>query len=135
MFFKAVMPRLIGTLDTTLGASFDFDYWLRAFNAFPERIGYLPHRQAQSRLHDDTITQRQRKRVALEGMQVLARHQGSAPGHWILTYLEEQRRASASEQGIKEELETLLVHIRPWMQQDEWNALTRSANSVKQSCP
>tara|TARA_R110001599_G_scaffold60939_3_gene169264 strand:+ start:31166 stop:32035 length:870 start_codon:yes stop_codon:yes gene_type:complete len=123
VFFKAVMPRLIGTLDTRLGASFDFDYWLRAFNAFPKRIGYIPHPQAQSRLHDDTITQRQRKRVALEGMQILARHQGSAPGHWVLTYLEEQRRAGVSAQALSAELKTLLNHIQPWMQQDDWHAL------------
>lgn len=123
VFFKAVMPRLLGTLDTTLGASFDFDYWLRAFNAFPSRIGYVPHVQAYSRLHDDTITHRQRRRVALEGMQVLARHQGSAPGHWVLTYLEEQRQASTSEQVLKSELATLLAEIKPLMQPDEWHAL------------
>lgn len=123
VFFKAVMPKLIGTLDTTLGASFDFDYWLRAFNAFPNRIGHVPHVQAYSRLHDDTITHRQRRRVALEGMQVLARHQGSAAGHWVLTYLKEQRQAGADEQTLKNELYTLLAEIKPLMQPDEWRAL------------
>ncbi len=123
VFFKAVMPRLIGYLDTSLGASFDFDYWLRAFNAFPGRIGCIPEVQAHSRLYDDTITHRQRRRVALEGMKVLARHQGHTLGHWLLTYLAEQRRAGVSEQALQAELATLLPHVQPLMQPCEWHSL------------
>nr|WP_255722383.1 glycosyltransferase family 2 protein [Ectothiorhodospira lacustris] len=123
VFFKAVMPRLLGNLDTTLFAAFDFEYWLRVFNAFPGRIGYLPQVQARSRLHDDCITRSQRQRVALEGMQVLARHQGSAQGHWVLTYVSEQRQVGVSETVLQTELQTMLNTVKPWMAATEWRHL------------
>lgn len=125
-FFKAVMPRLLGPLDTRLGASFDFDYWLRAFNAFPGRIGYLPRVQAHSRLHPACITHNQRRRVALEGMQLLARHQGSAPGHWLLSYRREQHLAGADPHALNEEMAQLLAQVRDWMTPEGWHALAEA---------
>ncbi|MGM0695016.1 MAG: glycosyltransferase family 2 protein [Pseudomonadota bacterium] len=123
VFFKAVMPRLLGKLDENVGVAFDFDYWLRAFNAFPERIGYLPELQAYTRLHDDTITRSQRRRVALEGMQVLARHQGSAPGHWVLSYRKEQREQGVAPAELTADLQQLLQEVRPLMQPHAWHTL------------
>jgi len=123
VFFKAVMPRLLGPLDQQLGAAFDFDYWLRAFNAFPGRIGFIPTVQAQSRLHDDCITQRQRRRVAIEGMATLARHQGSAPGHWVLTYINEQTQQGVTSHALKQDIEQLMQEIRSYMQPHEWHTL------------
>jgi len=128
VFFKAVMPRLLGPLDTSLGASFDFEYWLRAFAAFEGRIGYVPHLQAYSRLHDDTITRKQRCRVMLEGMSVLARHQGSAPGHWVLSYHNEQRQAGVNEALINQEIDLLMSQIKPLMHQEQWQLLKRQLN-------
>ncbi|MGM0855821.1 MAG: glycosyltransferase family 2 protein [Pseudomonadota bacterium] len=128
VFFKAVLPRLLGPLDASLGASFDFDYWLRAFKAFEGRIGFVPQIQAYSRLHDDTITHQQRSRVMLEGMTVLARHQGSAPGHWVLSYLYEQRQAGLNEATINQELESLMPLIKPLMQQQQWQTLKKELN-------
>ena len=87
--FKAVMPHLIGDLDERLSASFDLDYWLRAFGAFEGRIGFADAVIARSRLHDACITQRQRRTVAVEGIRVTARHLGRASSHWMTTYLEE----------------------------------------------
>lgn len=127
VFFKTVMPRLLGKLDESLGASFDFDYWLRAFNAFPRRIGYLPRVQAHSRLHDDCITRNQRRRVALEGMQVLARHQGCAPAHWVLTFLYEQSQKGIALDDLAEDLATLLQEVKPLMQPAAWQALQHTA--------
>ncbi|MHC1791168.1 glycosyltransferase family 2 protein [Solidesulfovibrio sp.] len=89
VFFRHTMYALLGPLDTSLGAAFDFEYWLRAFRAFPGRIGWIDAMQAQSRLHDACITLRLRCQVALEGMRVLARHLGRAPRHWLLTYAAE----------------------------------------------
>jgi hypothetical protein len=78
-----------GGLDATLRASFDFDLWLRLFDRYDGRIGYLPRLQAYARLHDRSITRRLREDVALEAARLLARHFGSAPAHWVLTRFDE----------------------------------------------
>jgi len=127
VFFKKVVHTLLGPLDESLGASFDFDYWLRAYNAFENRIGYLPSVQAQSRLHDACITHNQRERVALEGMTVLARHQGKAPGHWLLSYLQER---SATEVNA-EERHRLLDLVEPLMARNEWQALKMNLQTTR----
>ena len=77
--FRRSMGVLLGAFDEHWKTSFDFDYWLRAFDAFPDRIGYIPHLQGRTRLHDDTITNMQRSQVALEATELIARHFGSAP--------------------------------------------------------
>jgi cellulose synthase/poly-beta-1,6-N-acetylglucosamine synthase-like glycosyltransferase len=100
VFFKRTMPLLLGPFDETLKCSFDFEYWLRAFKAFPERIGYLWEVQAQSRFYAGTITMRQRRAVALEGVQVLQRHLGEAPKEWLLTYVDEVLASAELQQGI-----------------------------------
>ena len=40
--FRRTMVLLLGPFDEQWSTSFDFDYWLRAFDAFPFRIGYTP---------------------------------------------------------------------------------------------
>jgi len=89
VFMTRTARFLLGELDTSLKTAFDFDYWLRAFTAFTGRIGFVDEVQAYSRLHNDCITRRMRQEVAIEGMQVIARHLGNAPGHWLLTYVNE----------------------------------------------
>ena len=37
--FRRSMGVLLGSFDETWRNAFDFDYWLRAFAAFPHRIG------------------------------------------------------------------------------------------------
>ena len=100
MFFRRSARILLGILDESLKASFDFEYWLRAFCAFPDRIGFVNELQAMSRLHDGCITMRMRRTVALEGMQVLARHFGSAPKEWLLTYADELLAQAPAERDI-----------------------------------
>ncbi|WP_313034739.1 glycosyltransferase [Massilia alkalitolerans] len=100
MFLRRSARILMGKLDEGLKASFDFEYWLRAFTAFPERIGFVDQVQAYSRLHDDCITMRMRRTVALEGMRVLARHLGSAPKEWLLTYTDELLAQDPVERGV-----------------------------------
>lgn len=132
VFFKTVMVRLLGPLDKSLKTAFDFDYWLRAFNAFPGRVGYLAEVQAQSRLHDDCITQQQRRLVALEGMTVLARHQKHALGHWVMTYLEEQQRQNVTQENLEGDLNRLLTDVQRLIQTHEWQALqTRISHRLK----
>ncbi len=89
VFFKKSMYNLLGPLDADLKASFDFEYWLRAFTDFPERIGFIDTMQAQSRLHDACITKTQRGLVAVESIRVIALHLGVSPIHWFSTYVEE----------------------------------------------
>lgn len=108
MFLRRSARILLGTLDEQLKAAFDFEYWLRAFCAFPERIGFVDEVQAYSRLHDDCITMRMRRTVALEGMQVLARHLGSAPKEWLLTYADELLAQDPQESGIAD----VAAHLR-----------------------
>ncbi len=90
VFFRRSMVEEIGGLDESLATAFDFDWWLRAFKRYGKfQIGYVDEVQAYSRLHGGSITSRLRRRVALEGMAVLARHLGEVPGAWLLTYVEE----------------------------------------------
>ena len=89
VFFKRVFWVILGKLDESLKTAFDFDYWFRAFTGMPERIGFVHHVQAQSRLYPECITFRLRAKVFREGMQVVARHRGHAPRHWVLSYLNE----------------------------------------------
>jgi glycosyltransferase involved in cell wall biosynthesis len=98
--FRRTLPLLLGDLDETLSCSFDFDYWLRAFKAFPGRIAFIDAVQAQSRLHDDCITSKARRQVALEGVRVLHTHLQHAPKEWLLSYLEELRGTPSLREGI-----------------------------------
>lgn len=108
MFFRRSAHILLGPLDEKLKAAFDFEYWLRAFCAFPERIGFVDEVQAMSRLHDGCITMRLRRTVALEGMQVLARHLGTAPKEWLLTYSDELLAQQPQDRGF----DNVSAHLR-----------------------
>lgn len=88
-FFRRDTFLALGGLDTGLRASFDYEFWLRLFKAHPQGIGFIDVVQAQSRLHAGSITMRFRERVAFEGLQVIRRHLGPAPAHWLLTHVDE----------------------------------------------
>jgi hypothetical protein len=89
VFFRRDAFDALGGLDESIRASFDFELWLRFFKRYPGRIGFIEALQAKSRLHEGGITLRFRERVAREGIEVLSRHLGSAPAHWLLTHFEE----------------------------------------------
>jgi glycosyltransferase involved in cell wall biosynthesis len=89
VFFRRDAFEALGGLDESIRASFDFELWLRFFKRYPGRIGFIEALQARSRLHAGGITLRFRERVAREGIEVLSRHLGSAPAHWLLTHFEE----------------------------------------------
>ena len=107
VFFKKTMVTLLGGLDTSFKASFDFEYWLRAFSSFPERIGFIDCVQAQSRLHRDCITVNNRRTVAIEGVKIISKYLGTSPVHWISTYIEEY--LSLPEEARDDE--SLQVHV------------------------
>ena len=111
VFLKVSALTLIGDLDRTLKTAFDYDYWIRAFRAFPDRIGFLEQVIAKSRLHSDCITQTMRATVALEGLALSQRHLGKAQPHWAATYLEEL------EEEIGEDIETLARETASFLDQ------------------
>jgi hypothetical protein len=91
VFFKTPLLTLLGRLNTSLKTAFDYEFWVRAFKTFPERIGFIDTVLACSRLHDDCITERMRETVALEGLAIGQTHLGGTNLHWAITYLEELR--------------------------------------------
>lgn len=98
-------------LDTGLRAAFDFDLWLRLWQAYPGGVGFVDAVQAQSRLHGGGITLRERRTVALEALRVLRRHLGVAPAHWLHTWIDERIAAhpwAADRQPLHEALQTAL---------------------------
>lgn len=133
VFFQRSMCLLLGKLDENLKTAFDFDYWLRAFLAFQDRIGFVDVVQAYSRLHENCITLRMRRSVALEGMQVLARHLGSAPKEWLLTYANELLAMPPSQQSVgdlKKHLADTLAVASPWLKLGDLRELELSLDAL-----
>jgi hypothetical protein len=121
VFARRTLWQLLGPLDEQLKAAFDFDYWLRAFAAFPGRIGFVDAVQAHSRLHAGCITVRMRRTVALEGMQVLARHFGGAPKEWLLTYANELLADPevAGSLDVRAQVDETLAVAQQWLRAGE----------------
>ncbi len=116
--FRRAMGVLLGGFDAQWRTAFDFDYWLRAFAAFPHRIGYLPHLQGRTRLHSATITSQQRAQVALEATKLLARHFGSADAKRLHNYALELQLGIAAlpkGQGLAEHLQKIVDQAMPWL--------------------
>lgn len=131
-FFRREAFVALGGLDTTLRAAFDYDLWLRMFKAHPGRIGYVAQVQAKSRLHPGAITMRMRERVALEGLQVVHRHIGPAPAHWLLTHFDELQ-ATYPFQGeaaaLLPRLHALVDRASGWLATDALEALRTTLSS------
>lgn len=125
-FFRREVLQTVGALDTTLRTAFDFDFWLRLIKAYPHQVGFVPEIQARSRLHAGSITLRLREQVALEGMQVVHRHLGPAPAHWLLTHFGEVL-ATLPIEGATEapvvQLQQLVDGSAAWLSADAERAL------------
>jgi len=118
----------MGGLDTTLRTAFDYEFWLRLFKAYPDRIGFVDAVQALSRLHDAGITLSQREQVAMEGMAVVHRHLGAAPAHWLLTYVDEALARcpfDGDAATLRRRLNALADQALPWLAPDEAATLPR----------
>lgn len=89
VFLRRNVFQQIGLLDESLKTAFDFELWLRIFKNSPECIGFIDQVLAYSRIHEDCITCRQRRLVAMENMTILSKYFGHAQPHWLLTYVEE----------------------------------------------
>lgn len=130
VFFKATLVTLIGKLNSDIKASFDFEYWVRAFKAFPGRIGYIADIQASSRLHENTITYEQRQRVAVEGIKLLSAHQGTAQSHWIENYLHEQLQRGRDKQDLYLEVKELVPTLLPYLPDSEQANLQQTIKTL-----
>jgi len=130
VFFRKEVFAEVGLLDESLKTAFDLDLWLRIFKRYRKsQIGFINKVQAYSRLHDQCITKRMRQMVALESMQVIARHLGSAPGHWILTYFDEmcERYPFIDEkESLVEMMKGVLEKARPFMKAAEFKTLVQT---------
>jgi hypothetical protein len=125
-FFRREAFAALDGLDTSMRAAFDYEFWLRLLKAHPGRIGYIPDVQAKSRLHAGAITLRFRERVALEGMQVVHRHLGPAPAHWLLTHFAELQAEHPFEAEVLDlvaRLHRLVQQAAGWLAPDSTQAL------------
>lgn len=106
----------VGPLDESLKTAFDFEWWWRWFHRFEGRIGFVRRVWAASRLHPACLTQRLRRTVALEGMQVVARHAGTPPQAWLWTHVNELCDAypmgAAEGQGLVQQVQGFLQAAR-----------------------
>ena len=102
VFFRRSLYARLGPLNETLGTTFDYEYWLRAFTTLPERIGFIDRLMASSRLHDACITMNQRRGVALEGVMLCWKYLGRSEPHWLITYFEEMYRLETEERGFSD---------------------------------
>ena len=118
VLWRRTLSLRLGPFDTSLRTAFDFDYWLRAFATVPDRIGYLPHRQAQTRLHGASITHRRRALVLQEALQLTHRSFGCASAHLIDNYaleLHRSRQDPAEERDIAAAKERAIQAAEPWL--------------------
>jgi glycosyltransferase involved in cell wall biosynthesis len=118
VFMRKEALDLVGPLDESLNTAFDFDLWLRFFKRFPGQIGLIRRIQASSRLHDACLTQRQRQTVALEGMQVLAKHLNHVPLHWFHTHLDEMCAVyplGPNQEPLIKQLEAFIKAAKPYL--------------------
>jgi hypothetical protein len=117
----------LGRLDESLQTSFDFDFWIRAFRKFPDRIGFIDKVQAFSRRHESTITARERKHVALEGITIVRRHLGTTPAHWAFTHVEEimASHPDASEPNLDLRIRRFVEEARPVMFPEDYAEVSR----------
>jgi len=133
VFFRREVFDEVGLLDESLKTAFDLDLWLRIFKRYRKnQIGFINRVQAYSRLHDQCLTKRLRQTVALESMQVIAKHLGSAPGHWILTYFNElcERYPFIEEkESLLEITKSVLGKARAFMMPAEFAGLVKTLQS------
>lgn len=137
VFFRRVMYEELGPLDETYKASFDFEYWLRAFSAFPKRIGFVDKVQAKSRLHDACITQSHRRTVAAEGVALTNAYLGSAQPHWVTTYLEElaeQLDDHCMGSEFEAAVDSFLSAVAHAYEDEEYSAMRRQVKAYLTVC-
>jgi len=131
IFIRRELLDDVGLLDEKLLTAFDFDLWLRVFSRFQKRIGFIDKVLAYSRLHSDCKTMSLRQTVALESMGVLAKHLGSAPSRWVLTYFDElfERYPHQQQPGdITQHYTDMLSKVKPTMRESDFLEMEKRLN-------
>lgn len=126
--FRRSMAVMLGPFNISFKTAFDFEYWLRAFTAFPERIGYIPHKQGITRIHQKTITHSQRSRIALEATTLLARTFGSASASRLRNYALELQMGLAippADQPIRDHLDFIFQQAKSSLDCSAYSQLRR----------
>jgi glycosyltransferase involved in cell wall biosynthesis len=116
--WRRSMGVMLGPFSTIMRTAFDYDYWLRAFGAFPHRIGFIPHIQAFTRLHKLSITTLQRGQVAIETTQLQAATYGSASGRTLHNYgleLQSGRALLPPSQTLSSHMATCIKQASPYL--------------------
>jgi hypothetical protein len=117
--FRRSTAVLLGLINSQFQTPFDFDLWLRAFGAFPHRIGYLPHLQGRTRLQGWTNSIKLRSQLALEGIALIARQFGPASATMLHNYaLDFQLDSGALPESthVQEHLAELVSQAGPWLE-------------------
>ena len=127
VFLRRKVFEEVGALDENLRVAFDFDWWVRIFKRYPRsKIGFINQVQAYSRLHPGCLTRKLRMQVALEGMQVVSKHFGHAPIHWVLTYVDElcERFPFVEElEPLAKLVENFLIQMRSLIKPEDFAAI------------
>ncbi len=89
VFWRRSLGVMLGPFELSLKTCFDFDYWIRAFTAFPGRIGHLPVLQAQTRRHGATISATQLPRAVMEATLLQAPFFDVFHPHILHTYIQQ----------------------------------------------
>jgi glycosyltransferase involved in cell wall biosynthesis len=116
----------VGALDASIKTAFDFDLFVRFFKRYPRQIGMVRRVQAFSRLHAACMTQRLRRQVALDGMQVVAKELGTVPEHWFWTHVDEicaSYPLGPDAQPLVKQLENFLNEARAYVKADVLKAM------------
>lgn len=83
-FFRRRLLDRVGPLDESLYCGMDYEFWIRAGRQ--GRVGYLPVRLAQSRLHAGAKTVREYALHQRTSVEIVRRHFGLVPASWLCAY-------------------------------------------------
>ena len=114
VFWRRSLGVLLGPWDTTLQCAFDFDYWIRAFTAVPQRIGRIDALQAQTRRHAATLSVTHTDQAVLEATWLQATRLPLFSPHILQAYAEELEDNPGQElAGLLERLRSRLSQTLP----------------------
>ncbi len=133
VFWRRSLSVLIGPWDASLRCAFDFDYWIRAFQAAPGRIGHLSARQAQTRRHAATLSATQLGQAVLEATRLQATRLDDPSPHILLAYAQEiLSGATAPPVGMTpvDHLAALLQALHPDLPDSLWRRLAEGLPTV-----
>ena len=126
VFWRRTLTLLVGPWNPDLRCAFDFDYWLRAFQAVPGRIGHLPELQAQSRLHGATLSATLTDVAVLEATRLQLRHLPNPSPHILLAYAADVLAGTTAPPAGRDphaHLVALLQELRPQLGEHLWRGV------------